>query len=209
MRRSGFGVVVLAASVLFVAVGAGVAAASSKPLPLSARLLKRGEFPGFTVEAPTSYKSPKAWVATKTSLSATQTAAEVARLTREGFKELLSEFLDNAQGPRNGLFWVVQLGSVASARAELAAEVRSAKAHGQATETFRIGAIPGAVGFGADQGNPGDYMGGENIVFTDGPFLYLAGDAWSGSTQTRNPTRTALIEAATKLYKRVHAHSAG
>jgi len=207
MRRCGLAAALMVGFLLMVA-SSGVAAASPKPLPLSARLLKRGELPGFTLEAPKSFKTAKAWVATNTSLSATQTGAEVARLTREGFKELLAEFLDNAQGPGNGLSWVMQLGSAASARAELAAEVRNAKAQGQATETFRISAIPGAVGFGADQGNPGDYMGGENIVFTNGPFFYLAGNAWSGSTQTHNPRHAALIEAATKVYKRVHGHPA-
>jgi hypothetical protein len=48
--------------------------------------------------------------------------------------------------------------------------------------------------------------GGEHIVFADGPFLYLVGNAWTGST--RNPRHAALIEAATKLYQRVHGHPA-
>jgi hypothetical protein len=207
MRRCGLAAALMVGFLLMVT-WSGVAAASPKPLPLSARLLTRGEFPGFTLEAPKSFKIAKAWVAGNTSLTPAQARAQAARLTREGFKELLAEFLDNAQGPGNGLSFVMQLGSAASARAELAAEVRYAKAQRQATETFRISAIPGAVGYGSDQGNPGNYMGGENIVFTDGPFLYLVGNAWSGSSQTRNPRRTALIEAATKLYQRVHGHPA-
>jgi hypothetical protein len=193
---------VLLGVVLLSTVPSGVAAASPKPLPLSARLLKRGEFPGFTPEAPTSYKTAKAWVAAGPHIRLTA-QAEVARLTREGFKELLAEFLDNAQGPRNGLSWVMQLGSPASARAELAAEVRDEKAQGQTAETFRVSAIPGAVGFGGSFAN----SGGENIVFADGSFFYLVGNGWSGSTH--NPRRAALIEAATKLYKRVHGHPAG
>jgi hypothetical protein len=207
MRRCGLTAALMVGVLLMVA-WSGVAAASPKPLPLSARLLHPGDFSGFKLEAPKSFKTANAWVALNTSLTPTQARAEVARLTREGFKELLAEYLDDAQGRGNGLSFVMQLGSAASARAELAVEVRNAKAQGQATETFRIGAIPGAVGFGADQGNPGNYMGGENIVFTDGPFLYLAGNAWSGSTQTNNPRHGALIEATTKLYKRVHGHPA-
>jgi hypothetical protein len=207
MRRCGLAAALMAGLLLMVT-WSGVAAASPKPLPLSARLLTRGEFPGFTLEAPKSFKTAKAWVAGNTSLTPAQARAQVARLAGEGFKKLLAEFLDNAQGRGNGLSFVMQLGSAASARAELAAEVRYAKAQMQATETFRISAIPGAVGYGADQGNPGDYMGGENIVFTDGPFFYLAGNAWSGSTQTHNPRHAALIEAATKLYRRVHGHPA-
>ena len=178
---------------------AGIAAASAKPLPLRARLLERGEFPGFTLEAPKSYKIAKAWVAMDTSLTPAQVRAQVARLTKEGFKEVLAEFLDNAQGPRMGLSTVMELGSAAAARAELAAEVRYETTH-QAPVTFRVSTIPGAVGYGGG--------GGENITFADGPFLYLVGNAWQTPT-THNPRHAALTEAATKLYLRVHGHPIG
>ena len=191
------------AGVLLVVTWSGVAAASPKPLPLSARLLGRGQFPGFTLEAAQSFKTAKAWVAGNTGLTPAQARAEVARLTREGFKELLAEYLDDAQGPRNGLSFVMQLGSAASARAELAAEIGDAKAAGQAPLTFRVSAIPGAIGYG---GTNGGNSGGENILFADGPFLYLVGDAWAGSKT--NPYRPALIGAAARLYKRVHGHPA-
>jgi hypothetical protein len=196
MRRCGLAAALMAGFLLMVT-WSGVAA-SPKPLPLSARLLQRGEFPGFTLEAPKSFKAAKAWVAGDTSLTPAQVRAQVARLTREDFKEVLSEFLDDAQGPRTGLSTVMQLGSAASARAELAAEVRYEKAY-HAPLTFRVSTIPGAVGFGGG--------GGENIVFADGPFLYLVGNAVLGST-THNPRHAALIEAATKLYQRVHGHPA-
>jgi hypothetical protein len=197
MRRCGFAAALMVGFLLMVT-WSGVAAASPKPLPLSARLLTRGEFAGFTLEAPKSFKTAKAWVAGTTSLTPAQAQAQVARLTREGFKELLAEFLDDAQGPRNGLSYVMQLGSAASARAELVAQVRYEKAT-QAPLTFRVSTIPGAVGFGGD--------GGENIVFADGPFLYLVGNAWEARS-THNPRHAALIEAATKLYQRVHGHPA-
>jgi len=198
VRRLGFGAVLLTGVVSCVLCSV-VAAASPKPLPLSARLLERGEFRGFTLEAPRSYKVAKTWVAMDTSLTPAQVRAQVARLTREGFKEVLAEFLDNAQGPRMGLSTVMELGSAASARAELAAEVRYETTH-QAPVTFRVSAIPGAVGYGGG--------GGENITFADGPFLYLVGNAWQTPT-TRNPRHAALTEAATKLYQRVHGHPAG
>jgi len=197
MRRCGFAAALMV-GVLLMVTWSGVAAASPKPLPLSARLLTRGEFPGFTLEAPKSFKTAKAWVAGNTSLTPAQARAQVGRLTGEGFKELLAEFLDDAQGPRNGLSYVMQLGSAASARAELAAQVRYEKAT-QAPLTFRVSTIPSAVGFGGS--------GGENIVFADGPFLYLAGNAWEART-THNPKHAALIEATTKLYQRVHGHPA-
>ena len=197
MRRCGFAAALMVGISLMVT-WSGAAAASPQPLPLSARLLTRSEFAGFRLEAPKSFKAAKAWVAGNTSLTPVQAGAQVARLAGEGFKELLAEFLDDAQGPRNGLSFVMQLGSAASARAELAAEVRYAKAS-QAALTFRVSTIPGAVGFGG--------TGGENVVFADGPFLYLVGNAWEAQS-THNPRHAALIEAATKLYQRVHGHPA-
>ena len=202
--RSGFGSVLLVGFLVMVT-WSGVAAASPKPLPLSARLLESGEFPGFTLEAPKPFKAAKAWVAGNTSLTPAQARAQVARLSGEGFKELLAEFLDDTQGPRNGLSYVMQLGSASSARAQLAAEVRFEKAQGQAQETFSVHAIPGAVGFGSSNPN-GTSGGGENVVFADGPFFYLVGNGWSGSTH--NPRHAALIEAATTLYERVRGHPA-
>jgi hypothetical protein len=197
MRRCGLAAAVMV-GVLLTVTWSGVAAASPRPLPLSARLLRAGDFPGFTLEAPRSLKTAKAWVAGDTSLTPAQAGAQVARLTREGFKEVLVEYLDDTQGPRNGVSFVMQLGSAASARAELAAEVRYEKAY-HAPLTFQVSTIPGAVGFGGS--------GGENVVFADGPFLYLVGNAW-GARSTRNPRHAALIEAATKLYQRVHGHPA-
>lgn len=188
--------------VVAVAVWSGVALASPKPLPLRARLLQRGEFPGFTLEAARSFTA-EGWIASDSTLSPGQVKAQVARLKREGFKGLVSEYLDDAQGPQNGLSWVMQLGSAASARSELAANLSYEKTSGNAPATFHIRAIPGAVGFGG----PSSGGGGENIIFADGPFLYLLGNAWSGSTH--NPKHAALIAAATKLYHRVRGHPAG
>ena len=184
----------LLTGVLFCALCAGIAAASPKPLALRVRVLQRGEFAGFTLERPKFYRTAKAWVALDTSLTPAQVRAQVARLTREGFKEVLAEFLDDAQGPRMGLSTVMELGSAVAARAELAAEVRYETTH-QAPVTFHVSTIPGAVGYGGG--------GGENITFADGRFLYLVGNAWQTPT-THNPRHAALTEAATKLYRRVH-----
>jgi hypothetical protein len=205
MSRSSLRVALLAVFFATV-VPSAIAAGSQRPLPLNARLLKRGEFAGFTPQAPRSYGTAKAWVATgaHTGLTAAQARSEVARLTHEGFKKLLTEFLNSALGKGSGLSWVMQLGSPASARAELAAEARRDRAQGHVAETFQVRAIPGAFAFGDVGGGSG---GGENIVFADGPFLYLLGNGWSGSAH--NPKHAALIAAATKLYKRVHGHPAG
>jgi hypothetical protein len=48
--------------------------------------------------------------------------------------------------------------------------------------------------------------GGENVLFADGSFLYLVGYGWIGNAHS--PKHSALIDAATKLYVRVHGHPA-
>jgi hypothetical protein len=48
---------------------------------------------------------------------------------------------------------------------------------------------------------------GDNIVFSDGPFLYLVGDGWAAGA-TNPPVRARLLAAATRLYKRVRGHPA-
>jgi hypothetical protein len=98
----------------------------------------------------------------------------------------------------------MQLGSAASARAELAATVSYEKTSGNTPHIFSLEAIPGAVDFG---GPTGPSSVGENIIFADGSFLYLLGNAWSGSQH--NAKHATLIQVATKLYHRVHGHPAG
>jgi len=59
--------------------------------------------------------------------------------------------------------------------------------------------IPSAIGFRRKHG--------ANVLFADGPFVYLEGSGWF--QKARDPTHSALINAATKLYTRVHGHPAG
>jgi hypothetical protein len=187
-------------------VGTGVALASPKPLPLRDRLIKQGEFAGYRPESKKqSFSTAKAWVVGGPHPSAAQTSAEIARLHREGFVAVLSEFLDRGSERGNGLSWVMQLGSAASARAELKADVRENKAaSGGSSSAFPVPAIPGAQGFRVSGGG----SVGENIFFADGPFLYLVGQGFSSADKTP-PTRAGLIAAVKKLYTRVHSHPAG
>lgn len=176
---------------------------AAKSLPLSARLIKAGEFKaGGSLGTlnpsgrPTLYRSAKAWQDSDLR-SDSQTARYVASLRRDGFKALLSEFL----GSQDGLSWVMQLGSSASARSALAATFRydTAPSGGQKlVATFTDAAVPGSRGYEVS-GNGGH---GANILFADGPFVYLVGEGWSdGSTA---PPRSGLLAALTHLYKRVH-----
>jgi len=187
-------------------VGAGVALASPKPLPLRDRLIKQGEFAGLRTESTThSFKTAKAWVASGPHPSAAQTSAEIARLHREGFVAVLSEFLDRGSARGSGLSWVMQLGSAASARAELKVDLAENKAQGGGSfSAFSVPAIPGARGYRVSGGG----SVGENIFCADGPFLYVVGQGWSSADKTP-PTRAGLIAAVKKLYTRVHGHPPG
>jgi hypothetical protein len=200
MRRS-----LSVAVVVGLLVGTGAARASTTPLPLRDRLIRQGDFPGFRPESRThSFKTPKAWVASGPHTPAAQMSADIARLHKEGFVAVLSEFLDRGSERGSGLSWVMQLGSATSARAELKVDLTENKARGGFFKPFSVPAIPGARGYRVSSGG----SGGENVYFADGPFLYLVGQGWS-STDTNPPSRAGLIAAVTTLYKRVHGHPAG
>jgi hypothetical protein len=198
MRRRGLGVVLLVSFVLIAGVACG-SAATRKPLAVTARLIGRGEFAGYAPGTRESFKTPEGYLV-NSRMTLPQRKAWTARLSGEGFKQYLAEFLNARQGPQTGLSGVVQLGSDASARAELAAELRFYE--GQLAQTFRVKTIPGAVGYGFS----GSGEGGENVLFADGPFLYIVGYGWIGNA--RSPKHSALIDAATKLYMRVHGQPA-
>jgi hypothetical protein len=196
----------LVAVVAGVLVGTGVAVASPKPLPLRARLIERGDFAGFRPQsAKHSFKTATAWVAGGPHPTAAQTSAEIARLRREGFVAVLAEFLNRGSARGSGLSWVMQLGSAASARAELKVDLTENKAaSGGSFSAFSVPAIRGARGYRVSGGG----AVGENIFFADGPFLYLVGQGWSSGNKNP-PTRRGLITAVTTLYRRVHGHPAG
>jgi hypothetical protein len=124
---------------------------------------------------------------------------------REGFVALLSRQLGTrTKVSFGGLSWVMQLRSAAAARAELAANVRDAKDTTKPPFTyapFAVTAIPDAHGYHLAGGGGS----GDNVVFADGPFVYLVGVGSSGKTSS-GPTRAQLIAAAKRLYTRVRGH---
>jgi hypothetical protein len=195
--------------VVGVVIAAGVALAAPSPLQLRARLIEQGEFVGYRPESATqSYRTAAAWVSAGPHVPTTQRSAEIARLRREGFEELLSEFLDRGSERQSGLSWVMQLGSAAAARAELKVDLAENKSEttmgGGTYTTFSIPAIPVAEGYRVAGGG----SVGENVFFADGPFLYLVGQGFSSADKSP-PTRAGLIAAVTTLYRRVHGHPAG
>jgi hypothetical protein len=190
-------------------VGTGVAFASPRPLPLHDGLIDEGEFAGLRPEPETHvFSTANAWVTSGPHPTVGQMSAEIARLHGEGFVAALTEFLDRGSERGSGLSWVMQLGSAVSARAELQASLSENKtltiATGGSFSAFSIPAIPGARGYRVSGGG----TVGENVFFTDGPFLYLVGQGWS-TVDKPPPTRADLIAATTRLYARVHRHPAG
>lgn len=179
-ERMGMGRLGVALLVLVVCAGVAVPVAGSKPkpLPLRARVIERGEFPGFGPFEPhpqtTTITSARRWISGDTSYTHAEAAAAVAALEREGFKEVLVEQLGPLTKNWAGVSWVAQLDTAASARAALAADVRhwaSTNKPPKATYTaFAVASIPGAHGY--NLGGTGGSFVGDNIEFADGPFLY-------------------------------------
>lgn len=194
-------------ALVFAFAATGAALAAPKPLPLTARVIQPGEFPGFLAlpgQATALYKSPKQWVSLDRSLTPAQASAQLARLRREGFVAVLSRQLGTAtREPWGGLSWVMELGSAASARAELAANAREASTSKPpvSSTAFRVSGIPGARGY--HLAGPGG--AGDNVVFADGRFVYLVGFGWSARPKN-TPTRAQLLAAAARLYKRTRGH---
>jgi hypothetical protein len=186
-----------------------IATAASRPLPLRARLIERGEFAGFRPEPGLAqYTTAKLWVQADPQLTAARRTAQLARLRREGFKGLDQELLDHGSVKGAGVSWAMRLGSPASARAELAASLDGYKkedtAKGASFSPFAVRGLPGARGFELR----GSGQVGDNVFFTDGPFLYLIGAGWAIGDKNP-PTRSGLIAAVKTLYHRVHGRPPG
>lgn len=181
-----------------------------KPLPLSARVIKQGDFaaidplPGSSVA---SFPNPQAWATWSETFgqgtTPTKLADGVTALQREGFVAAVTEILISANNSSGGYSFTVELGSPTGAQAEVARLVSDWKANTapEPVSPFRIAGIPAATGyrFGSS------LNGSDHILFTDGKFTYHVGFHWGAGTK---PARAALIAAAQKLYKRIHGHPA-
>ena len=101
-----------------------------------------------------------------------------------------------------------QLGSPVSARAELATTFGDYKAQnvasGGSVSQYAVPGVIGALGYRV----AGSGHVGENILFADGPFLYLVGEGWAAGDK-HPPTRAQLEAGVRRLYERVHGHPAG
>jgi hypothetical protein len=195
------GIVTLVAMLALTAAQQGFAA---QPLPLTARVIAHGEFAGFGPFGPAhvrTFKSPAAFLAAyQQAATPSQVTAWVASLRREGFVAVAVEQLGSRTANRGGLSWAMELGSPAGAKSELAKEVRSDESHGPVAR-FVVGGVPSAAAFRLGTSS----SGGDNVLFSDGRFLYFVGVGWEAGGK---PARAALIAAAQTLYKRVHGRAA-
>jgi hypothetical protein len=177
---------------------------AAQPLPLTARVIAHGELAGFGPFGPAhvqTFRTPAAFLAAyQQAATPSQVTEWVALLRREGFVAVAAEQLGSLKANRGGLSWAMELGSPAAAKSELAKQVRSDESHGPVAR-FVVGGVPSAVAFRLGTTS----SGGDNILFSDGRFLYFVGDGWSPGGR---PARAALIAAAQTLYKRVRGHAA-
>lgn len=177
---------------------------TQEPVPLTARVIRHGELAGFgpfgsahvqTFTTPGSFLAAYQQAATPS-----QRSQWAAVLKREGFVGVAAEELESRAVNRGGLSWAMELGSSAGAQSELRKEVRSGESHGPAPR-FAVAGIPGAIAFRLGTSSSG---GGDNILFSDGRFLYFVGVGWGTGGK---PARAALIAAAQTLYARVRGHA--
>ena len=196
------GQVTVAAMIAMFALAPAEQGFGAQPLPLTARVIAHGELAGFGPFGPAhvrTFKTPAAFLAAyQQAATPSQVSTWVAQLKREGFVAAAVEKLKSRAPNRGGLSWAMQLRSTADAQNELFREAHRDKAHGSISN-FAVSGIPTAIGFRSGSSTDG----GDNILFSDGRFVYFVGIGWSGG----KPARAALIAAAQKQYKRVRGHA--
>ena len=155
-------------------------------------VLLAGDLPGFV---PQSYRPPSTSAQSEVAeFPPERRASEAARLKALGFVAGISEQLGPAQGigaTGEAISLVVQFRSAHGADGEVAAQLKQALARGESA--FAVPGIPGARGFGSSTASPPD----ANVAFPIGAYYYLVGFGSSA------PTRSQLITAAQRLYRRV------
>ena len=155
-------------------------------------VLLAGDLPGFV---PQGYRAPSTSAQSEVAeFPPERRAPEAARLKALGFIASITEQLAPAPGSGatgEAISLVEQFRSAHGANGEVAAELKQALARGETA--FAVPGIPGARGFGSSTASPPD----ANVAFPVGAYYYLVGFGSSA------PTRSQLITAAQRLYRRV------
>jgi hypothetical protein len=175
--------------------GESTLSTAAKTLSLTQRVLAAGQFAGMKPRnAPIVTRGASEWAVIE-GLSYGPLALEVGRLRKLGFVAGVDENLVTpGNGGRYGVSIVEQFSSTAAAQSELA---HAASANGP-WSYFAVPGIPGARGFES----VGGVGGGRNIAFADGPFFYLEGSGWTGSSREA-VSRSVVTAAARLIYQRI------
>ncbi len=184
-----------AAIVLAAACAASAAPSKTKaPLSLTARVLRANELKDFKPAArPTVINDARKCAPSR--------YVSIIVLREHGFVACVREALASKSFRSTGLSTVTQFRTARGAREELATQVEIAKSKGSNYVGFRVRAIPHAHGYRLS--SPGSR--GYNVMFSDGPFLYLVGGGFHPAGK-KHLTRFDVIRAAKRLYGRVHGH---
>ncbi len=175
---------------------------TSRPAPaqtsaVEKRTIGAGEFPGFNPSAPVTATTPQTWVQVD-ELEPSQRAAAAARFRRlhfvAGARNDLIWARSSAGNEFGGLSVVEQFASAADARSDLVAELPSLGPG----RRFTVPGVPGASGVAGSEGA----SIGDDVLFTNGPYVYLVGAAWPAGVRS-SPSRASLIAAVQHLYRRV------
>lgn len=161
--------------------------------PLDAYLLREGEG-GFSVfSVPVVQPTIASWV--KVSRS---TVADGRRVQAEGFRGALEQATATSTGG-TGLDFVLEVGSSAAARRELAVELREdiAEQGHYGVTRFTVPGIPASQGIAAVGGNRGSAA---NVLFTEGRCLLLV-----GNDEVDAKYKGYVLAGALALYRRTVA----
>jgi hypothetical protein len=173
----------------------GSSAPSLASLP--SRVLTGGELRGFTPQGQAQIVlNPAGWV---TETGRAERRLETRRLEHLAFIAGSRQALvPMGGGPARGLSTAELFRSPAGARAALVGRVFGSP--GRLTQ-FAVPGIPGTTtGFETSQ----PVQSTMSVGFVEGPYLYIIGVHWpTGSAPAT--TRAAMIEAAQRLYSRVHS----
>jgi hypothetical protein len=168
----------------------GVAAPTTKPVPLTARVLKTGELPGFKVHGPPRLAFASATFARLVGEPSLGPKLAKAGFIRGAFETLLAKGV--------GAYSVtLEFRTAQGARSRLAKQFQEDLAGGVKSRTLSVSGVPGAKA--AVLSSPG--LAQAEVLFADGRFLYIVTTLSQGGTATLR--QQALATAARTLYQRV------
>ncbi|MDX6645190.1 MAG: eukaryotic-like serine/threonine-protein kinase [Miltoncostaeaceae bacterium] len=171
--------------------------AAAAPLPMSARVLRVGDLPGFTPRTP----QLMGLELVDDISDSEHAAADKQALTDAGFVEGTLGKLDGAEGTY-AVSFAVRLGSAASTAGLLDHMYTSARETGDAnvqSADLPLSSIPGAKAVTLSGSNSDGPIRGSAVMVADGPFVYGIQVVRQGETSVAGEA----TEAALRLFARV------